>query len=401
MKKLRTPLTFTIHKSAAALPELWDTLADGNVFLSQAYLEVLETSAPENMQCFFISVSNQGRLVAVAVSQFLDLRHVRSFGERDNCLKTRIRDFVFRRFSSRVLILGNNMLTGQNALRIAADIDTIPVFEALHDALDDISAGLKADGMAPHLFIWKDFYDDASVAEETFSRYFKFRTQPNMMFDISSEWNSESDYIAALLKKYRDQSKRARKKMLGIVSRELCLSEISLLANRIYELYYTVAKNAPFNTFYLQQGHFLKLKELLGANFVLNGYFLDNEMIGFSTLIKNGCDIDTYFLGYEENCQREKMLYLNMLYDMIGYSVGNRFRRIVFARTALEIKSSVGAIPVEMFGFIKHKNPLLNRYMPRLFRFFEPETKWQQRHPFRHQEPQLSSGGEESGYQAR
>jgi hypothetical protein len=27
--------------------------------------------------------------------------------------------------------------------------------------------------------------------------------------------------------------------------------------------------------------------------------------------------MDTYFLGYDDSIQREKMLYLNMLYDMI------------------------------------------------------------------------------------
>ena len=47
------------------------------------------------------------------------------------------------------------------------------------------------------------------------------------------------------------------------------------------------------------------------------------------------------------------MLYLNMLYDMVAYSIKKQFKTIVFARTALEIKSSVGAKPVAMKGFIK------------------------------------------------
>jgi hypothetical protein len=61
--------------------------------------------------------------------------------------------------------------------------------------------------------------------------------------------------------------------------------------------------------------------------------------------------MDTYFLGYDDSIQREKMLYLNMLYDMIAYSINKGFKEIIFARTALEIKSSVGARPIQMWVY--------------------------------------------------
>jgi hypothetical protein len=60
--------------------------------------------------------------------------------------------------------------------------------------------------------------------------------------------------------------------------------------------------------------------------------------------------MDTYFLGYDDSIQREKMLYLNMLYDMIAYSINKGFKEIIFARTALEIKSSVGANQFKCMG---------------------------------------------------
>jgi hypothetical protein len=37
-----------------------------------------------------------------------------SFGNRDQCIKTTIQ-FSFKKFGSRVLVIGNNMLTGQNS----------------------------------------------------------------------------------------------------------------------------------------------------------------------------------------------------------------------------------------------------------------------------------------------
>ncbi len=88
-------------------------------------------------------------------------------------------------------------------------------------------------------------------------------------------------------------------------------------------------------------------------------------------------------LGYDETIQREKMLYLNMLYDMIAYSINKGFEEIVFARTALEIKSSVGAKPIEMFGFIKHEIKLIDKCMETFFNYLEPKVTWQERNPFK------------------
>ena len=71
------------------------------------------------------------------------------------------------------------------------------------------------------------------------------------------------------------------------------------------------------------------------------------------------------------------------LVDMIGYSIKKKCKRIIFARTALEIKSAVGAKPIQMVGFIKHHNPLINAFVARFFGYLEPETHWQERHPFK------------------
>src|SRR5690606_15642240 len=120
--------------------------------------------------------------------------------------------------------------------------------------------------------------------------------------------------------------------------------------------------------------HFSTLKEILKDNFLFYGYFINNNLIGFNTLIKNGEVMDTYFLGYDESVQREKMLYLNMLYDMVAYSINKGFKEIIFARTALEIKSSIGAKPKEMFGFAQHTNPIADFIFEKAFYYLEPKV---------------------------
>ncbi|UOU99955.1 hypothetical protein MUU74_08365 [Chryseobacterium daecheongense] len=125
------------------------------------------------------------------------------------------------------------------------------------------------------------------------------------------------------------------------------------------------------------------MKEYLGENLKMFGYFFNEKLIGFYTLILNNSDIDTYFLGYDKILQKEKQLYLNMLLDIVEFGIDHQFSRIIFGRTALEIKSTIGAEPVEIFGLIKHNNRLLNPYMERIFASLNPKTEWIQRKPFK------------------
>jgi hypothetical protein len=110
---------------------------------------------------------------------------------------------------------------------------------------------------------------------------------------------------------------------------------------------------------------------------------LNEKLVGFHTLLLNDETLETYFLGYDETIQKENMLYLNMLYNMTEYGIEKGFKRIIFGRTALEIKSSIGAKPVNMSGFIFHNNKLINKFMEKIFKQLEPELNWQQRHPFK------------------
>ena len=381
---MNTTYSFQIYNSASLLPLEWNSLADNNIFLTREYLEILENSSPVNMICHFIGIFDKETLLGIALTQFLFAEKLESFGERDQCLKTSVRNFAFKNFASHVLFVGNNMLTGQNAFAFSPNIKEAKAIKTLHKAITQLKKDLKSQGKKVHITSIKDFTaKEIEPLQAEFKNNYTFSTQPNMVFEINRNWKTEQDYIDALSKKYRDQYKRARKKSEGIEKKKMSLSDIRKYEDVIYELYFHVAKNAPFNTFFLARNHFSFFKEIMKDDFLLYGYFLDEKLIGFNTLIKNGAVMDTYFLGYDESIQREKMLYLNMLYDMIAYSINQGFESIVFARTALEIKSSVGAKPVKMYGLITHSNTLINHNIGRFFNYLEPKTEWQERNPFK------------------
>lgn len=378
-------ITYKIYNSIATLPSLWDTVAQSNVFLQTPYLSVLERSAPVNMECFYIGIFEGSELIGVSLAQYLDLNKLESFGERDKCFKTAIRNFIFKNFASHTLFLGNNMITGQNGYVFSKEIDFECISEILLQSADEITEYFKQKGIKIHLVSFKDFYENCSVElkKYRFKETYEFNTQPNMIFYLDQNWKSTEDYINALSKKYRDQYKRAHKKFDGILVKNLSFEEVLLHENTIYDLYHYVAKNAPFNTFFLVKNHFSTLKGQCGNRFQIFGYFLNEKVVGFHTLLLNDETLETYFLGYDETIQKENMLYLNMLYNMTEYGIEKGFKRIIFGRTALEIKSSIGAKPVNMSGFIFHNNKLINKFMEKIFKQLEPELNWQQRHPFK------------------
>lgn len=381
---MKSNYSYQIYSSTAQLPEKWNELAVATIFLSREYLTILEKSAPDNMSCHFIGLFENENLVGIAVSQFLDLNQLESFGDRDQCIKSSLRNIAFKNFCSHILLIGNNTLTGQNAFIISENTNGTAVLKTLKKAVLALKEIFKKRGTKVHMCSLKDFCEDGLPLFEIpeFDPYLRFTTQPNMLFAVRDQWKTEEDYVAALSKKYRDQYKRARKKGSGLTKRQLSLDEIIAQEEVIYDLYYHVAQSAPFNTFFLPKNHFAVFKEQLQENFLFYGYFENEKLIGFNTLIKNGSDLDTYFLGYDDSVQREKMLYLNMLYDMIGYAIKEQFKTIIFARTALEIKSSVGATPLKMYGMMRHDNKFINRRLDFFFRYLEPETIWKERHPF-------------------
>ncbi|MCS3530458.1 8-amino-7-oxononanoate synthase [Chryseobacterium sp. JUb7] len=371
----------TIYKSSSALPENWNLIiGDHNIMLSKEYFHVLETSSPENMDCYLIGFFQHEELIGGALFQYLSFRYHSTF--QKNEVWCNIRNFFAKKLSRDVMILGNNMLTGQNGFYFNPEkINLEQVIPLLNDAVDKMQNEIRKTS----LIIYKDYQANfiTHFKGNEYKSYFRFSVQPNMMLKIRDHWKGFDDYLNDFSKKYRTRAKSARKKIEKTEKSELSLPDIIRYQTQLDLLYQNVADNAPFNTFFLPENHFRSMKENLGRNFKIFGYFLEGQLIGFYTLILNSEDIDTYFLGYNKELQKEKQLYLNMLLDMVEFAVTNQFKRVIFGRTALEIKSTVGAEPFEIFGLIRHNSFIINPFMSSVFPSISPKIDWVQRKPFK------------------
>ncbi len=381
---------FKIYKTVDELPNDWDALVTHDIFLQTTYLQALENASPKTLSLYFIGVFKKDFLVGIAIIQRVELYAKDIFRSEPNSkLKAFLRDSLSRILKGNIMVVGNLMHTGQHGIyceqeRISQHQFFKTLFEGIH-TLNDFIKTQKNKKIRAVLF--KDYFKEDSIHLE--AQQFKNRqlyhasVQPNMILEVKSAWNSMTDYVGDLKPKYKTRFRRARKKLNTIEQRELLLEDIEQQSTKLYRLYQNVCNNAAFNTFVLPENHFLSLKLLLKDNFRVFGYYLKDELIGFYTLILNNKSLETYFLGYDQAHQYDNQLYLNMLYDMIDFGIENGFKQIVYARTAMEIKSSVGARPKAMSMYIKHTNVIVNFLLQPIFKLMSPAQDWEERHPFK------------------
>lgn len=382
--------TYHIYYSYKELPEAWDTISKHDVFLQRDYFKALENASPNNIQWFYVGVFKATELVGVAIIQRVQLYLKDLFRQtKVSFFKTFFRYGISKILKGNVLVVGNLTHTGQHGLYFQRDkITAIDYLNMLFSALEDLKKEIKRNqNKTIRAIMFKDYYETDSIHNERgFFNNYKFHkvsVQPNMVMSIKPNWISNGDYINDFNKKYRDRYKRAKKKLGTITCFELDADAIKSHSKRLYALYLNVSNNAKFNTFLLPKNHFYSLKIELKEAFKVYGYFLDEDIVGFYTLILNGKHLETYFLGYDTEHQYPNQLYLNMLYDMAKFAIENTFENVVYARTAMEIKCSVGAVPKPMVIYVKHTNTFLNSILKQLFNLMDPTQKWEQRHPFK------------------
>ena len=381
-------VTYKIFSSVNDLPSDWDRISKSDIFLQSTYLTVLERACPNTFCCFFVGVFKDEELVGIALIQRVELYAEDMFrSNRVTAIKKFFRSTLSLFLKGHILVLGNLTHTGQHGYHFdSSKITPKEYFDAISNALIELKQNLITErGKKVRLFLLKDFFENDPInhfSNELKSLGFVMaKAQPNMILTLDESWKNPLDYVNAKTKKYKRRYKTARKK-LNVNRNELNLSEIEHNSTTLYKLYKNVSDNASFNTFILPPRHFCSMKEHLGERFKLFGYFFEGKLIGFYTLIQNNPVLETYFLGYDEEHQYSNQLYLNMLYDMAEYAVENNFKSVVYARTAMEIKSSVGAKPIDMIMYLKHTNWFMNSVIRQVYSFMNPKRDWQERNPF-------------------
>ena len=344
--------------------------SQADVFLTPGYLKALENSKPPDMHFAYACVEKNGQPAAFMYFQLVQVRfddagsflNPKYFGKALATLGKGRNHILFRGLFSTpayIMFCGNVFLSGEHGIYIKAGTEARDLDGALPALMDEIISSAGDNGKIAGVVV-KDFYEAGRpripVLEKEGYRQFYF--EPNMIMDIRPAWSNFEDYLNDLSSKYRVRAKNVLKKGAEISIKEFSEKEIKQHAAIIQTLYRNVHRKAAVHFSEVNASYFAGLKNKLKDQFIFKGFYMGEKLVAFSTAIVSNDHFEAHLVGIDYEYNKSHSLYPLMLYDYIDEAISNRVRVINFGRTALEIKSTVGAKPVPLYCYIGLQKPL-------------------------------------------
>lgn len=376
----------------------WNELAPQSQLLSINYLEVLERYHPEKMRFRYVVVYKGKEPVAGFYFQLIPFNAADRLQLEElpsdslfSCMYRHLKKLVARKVDFVTLICGNLLATGPYGFVVKPSVP--------HEQLQSLF-----NQVIRSLFEHVDWIEHAAVclvkelplslqfdvSEYSNLKYFHpFLVQPSMILELRDHWNTLDDYLSDLQSKYRLRIRKAQQASAKLEHRELDLKDLLFYQDKIYDLYFNTADGADFNLVKLHKEYFTQMKSALDNRYRIFGYFNQDELIAFYSYIDDSDELMGHFLGTMKANNFKYQVYINILLKYIQHGIAGKYKKINLARTAIEIKSSVGAMPADMVCYLTHRNRIYNAFVPNLIRYLKPRDKYIVRQPFKKSKEKL------------
>ena len=332
---------------------------DENVYFSKSFLKAFELSNPQ-IEFKYISISDiEKNTVALALVQVINL-------SVDGTLKNiKVAPFV-RKFLSlffwndhiKIMFCGNIFLSGEHGISSSGGISKNEIMIQIGTALDAVAANTKP----LHAIFIKDFKGESLKNTRQFLNfgYSEIKVEPNMIIQLQPEWKSFEDYKNILKSKYRVKANKADSTSSTLSTRLFTEHDFETYKDELQALYQNTIANASFNAQVLNLNTYGCLSTSIKNDFIVKGYFLENRLVGFLTALVNDNKLDAHFIGLDYDLNKSHSIYPRILNDYIRIGIKKQVSSINLGRTASEIKTTIGANPLNLSCYIKHKNPFFN-----------------------------------------
>jgi predicted N-acyltransferase len=122
--------------------------------------------------------------------------------------------------------------------------------------------------------------------------------------------------------------------------------------------------------------------KVFGQNFLMFRYSLNGQTVGFVTGLKIGDTLHALHLGYDAVHTEGMHLYERCLFDMIDMGIQMGMKTVQMGRTATEIKSCLGAEPLQNSLVFFVRNPIFRAILRAYARYIYQPPPFTLRHPF-------------------
>lgn len=376
-------MTTNTYKSIGAIDATFLKLINpnNNRYFTKSLLYSFESSNPK-IDMRYICISANKKPQAMALVQIVELSvDVILKNIKVSALSKRILNKFFCNDHIKIMFCGNVFLSGEYGISFAANANRKQTIAQIGTALDIISKSVKP----LHAVFIKDFEKNALNYTQGFEAhdFTNIKVEPNMLIALKSDWQNFEDYKNALKSKYRIKANKADSKSEGLESRFLSKKEIQSYQNDLQNLYQNTIDKANFNAQVLNLNTYISLKDCYKEDFIVKAYFLEGKIVGFLSALKNKTHLDAHFIGLDYDLNKTHAIYPRILNDYVRLGIQHKVGQINLGRTASEIKTTIGAMPLELSCYIKHKNKFINALIRPFFKKIQIKG-FKQHSPFKY-----------------
>ena len=376
--------TITYSNVDDIAPETWKQLGcTGNVYFSPAFLKSFEISNPR-IDFKYIVVIQHNKAVALGLIQTIELSIdvILKNIKIANWLK-KVINFFFCNSIIKIMFHGNIFLSGEHGLFINQNFNKKAAVGEIAKAINAIAKKTKH----LHAIFIKDFLKESLSITNHFKDYgfSSMYVEPNMILTLDDNWKTFEDYKAGLKSKYRIKVNKADSTSKNLIARVFSESDFATYKDQLQQLYENTIANANFNAQVLNLNTYIHLRKIYKEDFIVTAYFLEDKLVGFLSALANNDHLDAHFIGLDYTLNKAHAIYPRILNDYVRIGIEKQVSHINLGRTASEIKTTIGAYPVNLTCYIKHKRPLVNE----IVKFFIKRVQlkeFKQHEPFKNKE---------------
>jgi hypothetical protein len=365
----------------------WSTLTKDDLFYQIDYLEEVEKTCKEFLKPHYGIAYDNGEAVGAFYFQLVQFKgeQLLSFFSKEHqklwfklCIQKPI-SFLLKKIDTPLLVLGNLLQTNHGGIFFSDDISSPKEKAAIVEAL---CRKTQLQCHASAILITNIYDSDEHFLKSLNPTFHMFHSEPDLQMNLAKEWKTFDDYVQTLQSKYRVRAKKILKESAGIETRLLSLTEIEYYQKQIFQLNRNVMKHVKFSLGDISESYFYDVAKYFGDKFNINAYFKDGELIGFSSMITEKRILNSHFIGMNYDFVNTHKLYNRILYDNLCFALERGLEVVKYGRTATEIKTTIGAKPFQMINYLKHRNPLINFFVPRALKLLKA-PEFTSRNPFK------------------
>ena len=349
----------------AAYEGLWDNFLPETHHLKSRHLQALEEAGIADIENHYLQIFLKGKLIGLAYLQLFKFKHTHlNFSATQTIQSSLIKFFLSKKLQ--LLICGNLFRINFQGFYFKNEQHNGFIFDAIRLFIDQ---NKKAK---PCGIIIKDCKEVFLEEKYTTSKYHFFNGDVTMEISKRNQWNSFDDYLKDLTKKYAKRAKKIIEAFNDVVIKELNAEEILANATDINRLYYNVIDKQKVRLGIINAGYLYQLKLDLEEKFELHAIYVNDVMIGFFTYIFYDTEMETHYIGLDYEYNNTHKTYFNILFLSVKKMIEGKYEKLELGRTAKEAKANLGALPKQIFNYVKVKNPVakitLNYFLKRFNR---------------------------------